>query len=177
MSPPARRAGAHGRSPRPLVAVMTANQVVSFRLGQARRMRGWTQDQAAEHLAPYLGVRWSAASFSAAEGGAYAGRRVREFCGDELLAFARTFELPLWFFLLPPPDARMAGAGDDPDGLDPAAVLDALFGSPEGRRDFEQRLLSTRYTVDRRPPVEPWLLERVRALADGGHAKLPIGGH
>ena len=64
----------------------------------------------------------------------------------------------------------MAGAGDDTDCLDPAAVLDALFGSPEGRRDFEQRLLSTRYTpaVDLRPPVEPWLLDRVRALAERG---------
>ena len=88
---------------RPLVEVITANQVVSYRLREARRLRGWTQDQAAEHLAPYLGVRWSAASFSGAEGGAHAGRRVREFCVDELLAFARAFRLPLWFFLLPPP--------------------------------------------------------------------------
>jgi transcriptional regulator with XRE-family HTH domain len=148
---------------------MTANQVVSYRLREARRLRGWTQDQAAEHLAPYLGVRWSAASFSGAEGGAHAGRRVREFCADELLAFARAFRLPLWFFLLPPPGGRLAGADEDLVGLEPGAALEAVFGSVEGRREYEERLLSEKTLPSSpQPPVEPWLLERVRVAAERG---------
>ncbi len=33
------------------------NQVVAHNLTRARLLRGWTQDQAAEALAPYLGTR------------------------------------------------------------------------------------------------------------------------
>lgn len=111
-------------------------------------------------------MRWSAASFSAAEGGAYPGRRVREFCADELLAFARAFALPLWFFFLPPPAGGVAGTGE---GLEPGAVLDAVFGSAEGWSDYEQRVLSKpTLHPGPRPPVEPWLLERVRAAAERG---------
>ncbi|MCA1673650.1 MAG: hypothetical protein LC799_16100, partial [Actinobacteria bacterium] len=44
----------------------TANQVVAFNLTQAREWRGWTQDEAAVALEPYLGVRWSKATFSQA---------------------------------------------------------------------------------------------------------------
>jgi transcriptional regulator with XRE-family HTH domain len=157
---------APGRKPRLLAAVLTPNQVASYRLREARRLRGWTQDQAAEHLAPYLGVRWSSATFSAAEGGAYAERRVREFCADELLAFARAFALPLWFFFLPPPAAGVAGPGE---GLTPDAVLDAVFGSAEGWSDYEQRVLSEPAPQSGpRQPAEPWLLQRVRAAAQRG---------
>ncbi len=45
----------------------TPNQVVAYNLTRAREHRGWTQDEAAEALAPYLGTRWSKASFSQAE--------------------------------------------------------------------------------------------------------------
>ncbi len=72
----------------------TANQVVAFNLAQAREWRGWTQDEAAVALEPFLGVRWSKATFSQAER-SVAGRFIRNFTADEIVAFARGFELPV----------------------------------------------------------------------------------
>lgn len=100
--------GRRSAEPKPSPAscsAVTANRVVSYRLREAHRQRGWTQAQAAEHLAPYLGVRWSPASFSAAEGGG-AGRAPLEGVlrrrGARVCA---ALALPLWFYCCrrPPP--------------------------------------------------------------------------
>jgi transcriptional regulator with XRE-family HTH domain len=93
---------------------MTPCQIVAFNLRRARLLHDWTQEQAAEALEPFLGVRWSKANYSAAERGV-AGARVRGFTADELFAFARGFSLPISFFLITPPrpDVRvrhMSGA-------------------------------------------------------------------
>ncbi|HVA43780.1 MAG TPA: hypothetical protein VNF50_09865 [Acidimicrobiales bacterium] len=81
------------------------NQVVAYNLARARAYREWTQDQAREALAPYLGVEWSKANYSAAER-SMDGVRVRQFDADEIVAFARAFRVPLaWFFLPPDPGA------------------------------------------------------------------------
>jgi transcriptional regulator with XRE-family HTH domain len=64
-------------------------------------MRDLTQERAAELLEPYLGRRWSKATFSAAERSAAEGTRAREFSADELLAFARAFDVPVSYFFLP----------------------------------------------------------------------------
>lgn len=57
------------------------------------------------HLERYLGYRWSKAAFSAAER-SVDGRRIREFNANELVAFAMAFDLPLGWFLIPPPGAK-----------------------------------------------------------------------
>src|SRR5438309_2341992 len=80
----------------------TPNQIVAYNVARARLLRGWTQEQAAEALAPYLGARLSSASFSALER-SVAGGRIRQFDADELLALARGFDLPIGWFLTPPP--------------------------------------------------------------------------
>ena len=113
---------------------------------QAREWRGWTQDEAAAALEPYLGVRWSKATFSQAER-SVAGRFIRNFTADEIVAFARGFELPVtWFFMPPPPWAapgmptRLA-VPDEPQFGEPVATLvDLVFGD-----DYQQAL------VDRAP--------------------------
>ena len=46
---------------------MTPNQIVAFNVAKARALRGWTQEEAAEALAPYLGAKLSGPSFSALE--------------------------------------------------------------------------------------------------------------
>lgn len=83
-------------------AGLTPNQVVAYNLFLARTLRGWTQDEAAEKLAPHIGKRWSKASWSAAERSA-TGDRIREFDLDEIYAFSLCFDLPITYFLLPPP--------------------------------------------------------------------------
>lgn len=87
-------------------AALTANQVVAHNLARARAMRGWTQEEAAERLEEWLGVRWSKSSWSTAERSA-GGGRVRKFDAEEIIAFSHTFKLPVaWFFLPPGADRR-----------------------------------------------------------------------
>jgi hypothetical protein len=152
----------------PLFWGMTPNQVVAYNLAQARAWKGWTQDQAAEALEPYVGSRWSKANFSAAER-SVTGERIRNFDADEIVAFARAFELPVTFFFMPPmpwaetlpvrlvtPDAGRFG-----EAL--GAMVDLVFGEMH-----HVGLLSIRLEnfLDRLGP-EPLtqLQERVRALA------------
>src|SRR6478736_4234953 len=80
----------------------TCNQIVAYNLARARLLRGWTQEEAGRALAPYLGQRVSAASWSAMER-SIDGGRVKQFSADELLALARGFDLPIGWFLTPPP--------------------------------------------------------------------------
>jgi hypothetical protein len=140
------------RSPDPEVGEVPAylglspNQVVAYNLTRAREWKGWTQDQAAEALAPYLGTRWSKASFSQAER-SIAGRFIRNFDADEIVAFARAFELPVtWFFLPPPPwshqpgvPVRLATPDAEEAGTALGLLVDLVFGEP-----YQQALLSLR---------------------------------
>jgi hypothetical protein len=80
---------------------LTPNQIVAWNLRRARQTRGWTQVEAAAHLEPYLGTRWSEAVFSSAER-SVDGKRVREFTADDIHAFAQAFGFPLTYFLTPP---------------------------------------------------------------------------
>ena len=79
------------------------NQVVAYNIREARQLRGWTQEELAERLEPYLGQRLSQAGISAIER-AWDGERRREFDAHELLIYSMVFDLPIIWFLLPPPD-------------------------------------------------------------------------
>jgi transcriptional regulator with XRE-family HTH domain len=117
----------------------TPNQCVAHNLRSARLDRDWTQEEAAERLAPYIGSRWSKAVFSAAER-SVTGERVRQFTADDLYAFSRAFELPITFFLTPPAASGdsigHAAGGDTSSRLD---YLDLLFDLPEGARRLLDR--------------------------------------
>lgn len=112
---------------------LTPNQVVGYNLAAARQWKGWTQDEFAEALEPHLGVRWSAATVSQAER-SVAGRFVRNFNADEIVAFARTYELPIGWFFLPPPPFEHNGVAvklDVPDedfGEALGELVDLVFG-------------------------------------------------
>ena len=114
--------------------VMTTNQIVAHNVARARELRGWTQEQAAEALAPYLGARLSGPSFSNLERSAVKVDRIKQFSADDLLALSRGFDLPIGFFFTPLPPAMDAGlyapdAGSK--GLDPIVLLDAVLGTPD----------------------------------------------
>src|SRR5487761_2587194 len=83
-------------------AVADMNEVVAYNFKRARDLYGWTQDEVADHLAPFLGVLLPQASISGIERG-YMGRR-REFDAQELVAFACCFALPIVWFFIPPLD-------------------------------------------------------------------------
>lgn len=100
---------------------MTPNQIVAYNLARARALRGWTQEVAANHLAKFLALhaKWSRATFSVAEQ-SVKGVRIREFTADDIFAFARAFELPVTYFLLPPPgvDRFTTVGGESGDDVD-----------------------------------------------------------
>jgi Helix-turn-helix. len=119
--------------PRPQVDL---NQVVAYNIRAARELRGWTQEEFAEHLEYYLGTRLTQASVSAIER-AWDGDRRREFDAHELLIFAMVFDLPILWFLLPPKgDHRlMRGTTRQVDEL-----LIWLLGRPEKLEPLYARL-------------------------------------
>jgi hypothetical protein len=125
---------------------MTPNQVVAYNVAKARALRGWTQEHAATALAPFLGTRLSAASFSALERSAWNTKRIKVFSADDLVALARGFDLPMFFFLVPPPPAdgillSTPAAGEA--GEDPVVMLDAMLGSSENQVYLEKALLAS----------------------------------
>jgi transcriptional regulator with XRE-family HTH domain len=87
---------------RPFLDGVNLNEIVAYNFRRARELRGLTQDEAADRLAPFLGVRLKQAAVSGIEG-AYGGAKRREFDAQELLAFACGFDLPIIWFLIPPP--------------------------------------------------------------------------
>lgn len=142
-----------GREPPGVYWGLTPNQVVAYNLARAREWKGWTQTQAAEALAPYLGHRWSKPSFSQAER-SFAGRFVRQFTADEIVAFARCFDLPITWFFLPPPPASANGpiqleVPDAPEtGEQLATLLDLVFGEPHHHALLELRVRDFLALVD-----------------------------
>ncbi len=121
----------------PLYFGLTPNQVVSYNLAQARQLRHWTQQQAIDALEPHLGARWSIANYSAAERSVDGGR-IRNFDADEIVAFARTFDLPVtWFFMPPPPwaspgvPAKLQTPDAERLGAPLALLADLVFGTDE----------------------------------------------
>ncbi len=133
---------------------MTPNQVIAYNLARARVLRGWTQEEAAEVLAPYLGARLSFTSFSAMERSAHRVDRIKVFSADELLALSRAFDLPIGYFFTPPPPAEDAGLYA-PDagmkGLDPIVLLDAVLGTPENLTPWREQLLAYAASVAPQP--------------------------
>jgi hypothetical protein len=118
---------------------LTPNQVVAYNLAQARLHKGWTQEQACEALEPHLGARWSKANYSAAER-SVDGSRIRQFDADEIVAFARAFDLPVtWFFLPPPPwvspgvPAKLRTPDAERLGAPLALLADLVFGDDSQR--------------------------------------------
>ncbi|MDP8900800.1 MAG: helix-turn-helix transcriptional regulator [Actinomycetota bacterium] len=119
---------------------LTPNQVVAYNLPRARLVRGWTQEQAAEALAPFLGTRWSVANFSAIERSVDGGR-IRQFTADDLVALSRGFDLPIGFFLTPPASGAEGVRITTPDtkgqGADPVVMMDALLGTDDNFTHLE----------------------------------------
>ncbi len=137
---------------------MDLNQVVAYNVRAARELRGWTQDEFAERLEPYVGQRLTQASVSAIERAWY-GERRREFDAHELLTFAMVFDLPILWFLLPPPgDHRLLRATTRP--------VDELYAWLVGRPDQLPPIYDRLRTVGITEPTEAEAaVERISGIA------------
>ncbi len=123
---------------------LTANQLIGYNLARIRKTLGLSQEEAAARLEPYLGTRWAKNVYSAAER-SYAGKRVRHFTGDELLAMALAFGVPVVYFLLPPrPEDEREGAALRSGDVDVSwpelweALLGGRFRMAVAQRAFER---------------------------------------
>jgi transcriptional regulator with XRE-family HTH domain len=141
------------------------NEIVAYNFRRARELRGLTQEEAAIRLEPFLGVRLRQAAVSSIEG-AFGGERRREFDAQELLAFACGFDLPMIWFLLPPPEdhRRLQGTSE---------IVSELYLLAMGRND-QLDLLRDRFRElgHAEPNEDDKALERIyggptdRTLAD-----------
>ena len=160
--------------PTPGYVGLTPNQVVAFNLTRAREWRGWTQEQLAEALEPYLGKRWSKASVSQAER-SVAGKFIRQFDADELVALARALDVPIgWFFMPPPPWAddatpvKLSTPDAQQFGTALAELVDIVFGDEPGQALLEMRLQAF---LDELGPMIP-LSQKQDAVANLVTAKI-----
>jgi transcriptional regulator with XRE-family HTH domain len=157
-------AGTPGRS-RPAADGVNLNEIVAYNFRRARELRGWTQEEAAVRLERFLGTRLRQAAVSSIEG-AFGGERRREFDAQELLAFACGFDLPLIWFLLPPPEDHRTLEGT-------SEIVSEVYLLALGRND-QLDLLRDRFRElgQAEPNEDDTILERVygqptgRTLAD-----------
>lgn len=124
-------------------------QIVAINLRRARELRGMTMEEAAGVMEPFLGSRWSRATFSAAEVGSLrVGAKIRQFTADDLVAFSQTFRLPVSFFLVPPvtwedrPVHIKRPEVDEAAALTPATLIDLIFDRPQELTDHLQNTLA-----------------------------------
>jgi 8-oxo-dGTP pyrophosphatase MutT (NUDIX family)/transcriptional regulator with XRE-family HTH domain len=146
------------------------NQVIAYNLMRVRKALGLSQEQAAERLAPHLGVRWSKAVYSAAER-SYAGKRIRQFTAADVAAFAVAFSVPLLYFFLPPrPDDREATGVVVGDRLVSwADLLDVML---DGKQQSALHLRLFELSTDEWPTA----LNQLVGLGIGRWTAFPEGG-
>ena len=160
----------------------TPNQVVAQRIAFARQLRGWTQEEAADRLEPFLGARWSGATFSIVER-SVDGKRIRQFTADELVALSRAFDVPIGWWFTPSwgDDTALVVTPDAPDGLPSQLMVDVVMGDVDGFEAWANELLlwasNQRVIVETAtgkivrqdsisPRTEPWLEDFARLRAE-----------
>lgn len=162
------------RRAKPVPLNWTPNQIVAFNVAKARLLRGWTQEEAAKAIAPYLGTLLSTASFSAIERSVDAGR-VREFNADEIVALARGFRLPIGWFFTPPSvweHAWVATPDTGDQGLDPEVMMDLVLGTPDTLEDWKQYLLSWPNPAVRARHLPDGRIEHLGRVQEDVHPRL-----
>lgn len=138
------------------------NQIVAYNIREARQLRGWTQEDLAARLEPHLGQRLSQAGISAIER-AWDGDRRREFDAHELLIYGIVFNLPIVWFLLPPPDDHRRL---DATSLRVDQLYAALLGSPGQLQPVYERLRQIGITD---PTTADDAVEKITGIPSDAH--------
>lgn len=115
---------------------LNLNQVVAYNLRAAREMHGWSQTHLAERLEDAFGKRVTQSTVSSLER-AWSGGRRREFDVHELAVFASVLDVPIMWFLLPPPRHRAELEGIDRSVLD---LYILVFGRNDQVEPMAERL-------------------------------------
>lgn len=147
------------------ICEMTANEVVAYNLIRARRLRGWTQGEAAARLERESGKAWTSATLGAAERSATSSR-TRQFDANDLLTFSLAFDQPIAFFFIPPDisDRKIVirPSQADPEdgfGVSERRLLDIVVPmkvSPQLETDVERVLNKSGVSWHPSPPRFDW---------------------
>jgi hypothetical protein len=93
------------------------------------------------------------------------GNRVREFTADDLVTLARAFDVPVLYFLTPPPKGIYVHVPGS--RIDTVTMLDAVLGRPDNLSEWESLLDEWSFAADEELPfpLSQRRRESIRALA------------
>lgn len=127
---------------------VTLDELVSYNLRRAREMRGWTQAEAAERVSAHLGRVWSQQVYGDAERAYRNPKRVKVFTGEEMLALAQAFDLPIPWFYLPTTIETEVGARSGEGSISGRDLLWLLMPEAHPREDRNARTTVFRRRLD-----------------------------
>jgi transcriptional regulator with XRE-family HTH domain len=142
----------------------TPNQVVAGNLARLRQRRGLTQAEVARLLSSVAGKEWSEAMVAHAER-SVTGNRVREFTADDLVTLARAFDVPVLYFLTPPPKGIFVHVPGS--RIDTMTMLEAVLGRPDNLAEWETLLDEWSFAADEELPypLSQQRRQQIRAVA------------
>lgn len=140
------------------------NQVVAGNLQRLRHRRGLTQGEVARLLSSVAGKTWSEAMVAHAER-SVTGNRVREFTADDLVTLARAFDVPVLYFLTPPPTGLFVHVPGS--RIDTLTMLEAVLGRPDNLSEWEVLLDEWSFADDNELPfpLSTQRRQRIQATA------------
>jgi transcriptional regulator with XRE-family HTH domain len=127
------------RGPKDGIPTWTPNQVVAANLNRLRQRRGLTQAEAARKLSEVAGKPWTEAMMAHAER-SVTGNRIREFTADDLVTMARAFDVPVLYFLTPPPGIFISVPDSQAYGVTTLTMLEAVLGRLDNLAEWEALL-------------------------------------
>jgi transcriptional regulator with XRE-family HTH domain len=138
--------------------------VVAGNLGRLRHRRGLTQVEVARLLSAVAGKEWSEAMVAHAER-SVTGNRVREFTADDLVTLARAFDVPVLYFLTPPPTGIFVQVPGSQ--IDTLAMLEAVLGRLDNLSEWEILLDEWNFADNEELPfpLSQQKREKIRAVA------------
>jgi transcriptional regulator with XRE-family HTH domain len=129
----------------------TPNQIVASNLIRLRQRRGLTQSEAARKLSDYSPKVWTEPMVAHAER-SVTGNRIREFTADDLVTMARAFDVPVLYFLTPPPDLFVSVPDKPVYGITTQAMLEAVLGRLDNLSEWEALLDEWDFPADAEVP-------------------------
>jgi transcriptional regulator with XRE-family HTH domain len=129
----------------------TPNQVVASNLIRLRQRRGLTQGEAARKLSDYSPKAWTEPMVAHAER-SVTGNRIREFTADDLVTMARAFDVPVLYFLTPPPDIFVSVPDQPVYGITTQMMLEAVLGRVDNLSEWEAVLDEWDFPADDEVP-------------------------
>jgi transcriptional regulator with XRE-family HTH domain len=150
--------------PEPAWTAWTPNQVVAGNLNRLRTRRGLTQGEVARLFSAVAGKEWTEAMVAHAER-SVTGNRVREFTADDLVTLARAFDVPVLYFLTPPPTGIFVHVPGS--RIDTLTMLEAVLGRPDNLSEWETLLDEWSFTPHEELPfpLSEKRRQQIRAVA------------